>query len=36
VFYTALLAWFRPYEDPYDDTLAISNQLMLFLTLQGA
>jgi hypothetical protein len=34
--YTMVLCLSRPYKDPIDDALAITNQAMLFLTLLGA
>ena len=36
VFYSVLLTHCKPYEDPVDDTLAITNQAMLFVMLSGA
>ena len=36
VFYIVLLTHCKPYEDPVDDTLAITNQAMLFVMLSGA
>ena len=36
VLYAVMLSKFGPYRDPIDDTLAIVNQVMLFLTLLGA
>jgi hypothetical protein len=34
--YIAMLCYSRPYADQVDDRMAITNQLMLFLTLVGA
>ena len=34
--YIAVLCYSRPYADQVDDRMAITNQLMLFLTLVGA
>jgi Ca2+/H+ antiporter len=34
--YTMVLCLSRPYKDPVDDALAITNQAMLFLTMLGA